>query len=330
MVITSWPGPRQCGESRREQRLYGAERSVYQAVIRKALRNGNIKASSIDAVECHGTGTPLGDPIEVQALAAAYKKGRNPDHPVVVGSLKSNIGHMESAAGIGGVMKSILALQHQIIPKTLHVGTPNTHIPWENLPLKIATENVEWEANDTPRRVGISSFGFSGTNSHVILEEAPQPQPVSADSDKVEVPMYPVVVSGRCGESWGPVDWLHTIRIIHRRVSRMSFPPRSGCFHNGSPRRCPVGVLEGLKTLLSMARSLRIGVRRQRVPEKDALAFCLPVRAVSGREWAKTSTLLIPSFERLWMKSSRSSTSIYRSPFCPSCFPMLAVSKRCS
>ena len=120
-----------------------------QAVIRKALAGAQLDPASIDYVECHGTGTSLGDPIEVQALAKVYGEGRKGDAPVVVGSVKSNIGHSESAAGIAGVIKSILCLQHKVIPKTLHADEPNPHIPWANLPVSIATEAQAWEAGET-------------------------------------------------------------------------------------------------------------------------------------------------------------------------------------
>lgn len=167
-----------------------------QAVIRKALANAQLEPSSIDYVECHGTGTSLGDPIEVQALAKVYGEGRSSDSPVIVGSIKSNIGHSESAAGVAGVIKALLCLQNQTIPKTLHVGEPNPHIPWTKLPVSIATDAQPWKAGDTPRRAGISSFGFSGTNAHVIVEEAPPVEPVASPAGK-DLPAYPLLVSGK-------------------------------------------------------------------------------------------------------------------------------------
>ncbi|MEC9464966.1 MAG: SDR family NAD(P)-dependent oxidoreductase, partial [Myxococcota bacterium] len=156
-----------------------------QAVIRRALAVGGIEPATVDYVECHGTGTPLGDPIEVQALSAVYGEDRPADRPVVIGSLKSNIGHAEGAAGIGGVIKSVLALQNSLIPETLHVAEPNPHIPWATLPVEIAVESKPWVRNGHARRVGVSSFGFSGTNAHVVLEEAPQrtEHPESREAD---------------------------------------------------------------------------------------------------------------------------------------------------
>src|SRR6185369_7361486 len=114
-----------------------------EAVIREALRRGGVTPSLVGYLECHGTGTELGDPIEVQAAGAVLGEGRDAEHPVVLGSLKSNIGHAEGAAGIGGLIKAVLALVHERIPKSLHVGELNPHIPWSELPVKVAREAVE-------------------------------------------------------------------------------------------------------------------------------------------------------------------------------------------
>ena len=167
-----------------------------QAVIDAALADAGLKPADIDYVEAHGTGTSLGDPIEVRALAAAYGPGRSA--PLLVGSAKSNIGHLESAAGIAGVMKTILALRAGRLPKSLHFSTPNPYIPWDEIPIEVVAEGRAWPKRGAPRRAGVSSFGFSGTNAHVIIEEAPaeptlaptadRPQhviPVSAQSKKV-------------------------------------------------------------------------------------------------------------------------------------------------
>src|SRR5262249_51666654 len=117
--------------------------------------------------------TPLGDPIEVQAAGAALGEGREAERPLILGSLKSNIGHAEAAAGVGGLIKTVLSLQHGGIPKSLHFDRPNPHIPWSDLPVKVASEALEWRRNKSPRRAGVSAFGISGTNARVVLEEAP-------------------------------------------------------------------------------------------------------------------------------------------------------------
>ncbi|MCC6166644.1 MAG: SDR family NAD(P)-dependent oxidoreductase, partial [Caldilineaceae bacterium] len=147
-----------------------------QSVLQQALTRAELLPSQVDYVETHGTGTPLGDPIEVQAVAAVYSAGRNARRPLWIGSVKTNLGHLESAAGAAALIKTVLALQHRQIPPHLHFHTPNPHIAWEQIPLAVPTQLTPWPERDTPRRAGVSSFGFSGTNVHMILEEAPKPQ----------------------------------------------------------------------------------------------------------------------------------------------------------
>ena len=144
-----------------------------QAVIRKALANAGIRPAEVDYIETHGTGTSLGDPIEALALAEVFANDRPENDPLLIGSVKTNIGHLETAAGVAGLMKLVLCLHHGFIPPHLHLKSLNPHIPWQKLPIKVPTGGMPWPARDRPRIGGVSSFGFSGTNAHVVMAEAP-------------------------------------------------------------------------------------------------------------------------------------------------------------
>ncbi len=143
-----------------------------QALISKALANARLTPDDLSYIETHGTGTPLGDPIEVEAIAKMFTSNRTKENPLWIGSVKTNIGHLESAAGVAGLIKVVLALQQKKIPKNLHCQVLNSYIPWETLPVKVVNQLMDWEIDEDKKRIaGISSFGISGTNSHVIVEE---------------------------------------------------------------------------------------------------------------------------------------------------------------
>src|SRR5207244_4360779 len=168
-----------------------------EAVIRGALANAGVAPDDVSYVEAHGTGTALGDPIELQALASAYCRGRSSETPLVVASVKTNIGHLESAAGVAGLIKVVLALQHEEIPSHLHFREGNPHFAWDSVPIVVPAQPMRWSRNGArPRLASVSSFGFSGTNAHVVLQEAPAREPQNA---VVERPVHVMALSAQSG-----------------------------------------------------------------------------------------------------------------------------------
>ncbi|NMD58598.1 type I polyketide synthase, partial [Tsukamurella columbiensis] len=183
--------------------LFAPNPAAQMAVLRSAYSGAGVPPRDVDYVEAHGTGTPLGDPIEARALGSVLGRGRRADAPLLIGSVKGNLGHLEGGAGLAGLIKTVLAMRHGMLPATPHYTEPNPHIPFDQLRLSVVHENRPWPQTDRPRRAGVSSFGFGGTNAHVVLEGAP---PVPAPKPSSEAG-GPTVLTVSAGSSPRLQDW---------------------------------------------------------------------------------------------------------------------------
>ncbi|MDQ0578399.1 SDR family NAD(P)-dependent oxidoreductase [Streptomyces rishiriensis] len=233
-----------------------------QRVIRKALASAGLSAAEVDVVEGHGTGTVLGDPIEVQALLATYGRDREPGRPLWLGSLKSNIGHTQAAAGVAGVIKMVEAMQHGVMPATLHFNAPSSQVDWSAGAVQVLTEARAWPETGRPRRAGVSSFGLSGTNAHLILEQAPETEPVNAEPVESELTLD--VVDG-------------VVPLVLSAASAASLAGQAGrlaSFVESSEVSLPdaAGALVARRAMLSERAVVVAGSRSEAVAGLEALA----------------------------------------------------------
>ncbi|MFI9274396.1 type I polyketide synthase [Kitasatospora sp. NPDC052896] len=275
-----------------------------QRVIEAALADAGLRPADVDAVEAHGTGTRLGDPIEAQALQAVYGRGRPADRPLLLGSVKSNIGHTQAAAGVAGVIKTVLAIRHGVLPKSLHVGEPNPLVDWSAGAVELLTEARDWPRLDRPRRAGVSSFGISGTNAHVIVEQAPA-EPTGAPRPERRLPL---LLSGH-GEAALRATAERLGRYLEERpevdlaeLGRALAASRAGLEHRAAvhgPDRA--ALREGLRALAAGTRSAAVSTGV--LPPVVRTAFLFPgqgsQRAGTGAELYRTEPVFADALDEV-------------------------------
>jgi myxalamid-type polyketide synthase MxaE and MxaD len=280
-----------CNQDGRSSGLTAPNGLSQERVITAALANAGMEPDAIDAIEAHGTGTALGDPIEAGALNEVFATATRNSDPLWIGSVKTNLGHLESAAGIAGLIKLVLALQHRELPPSLHFTRPSSHIDWNSLPLKVPTRLEPWKKRGETRAAGISSFGFSGTNAHVILEEYLEPaHPASTGGD---VWMFPLsakspqalrALATRYAQFLGEHPKLELVDIAHTLASgRSHFEYRAAIVAASLPElldqlqqlqreEISSGIQTGHATL--SANSVHIAFNKDGLPSPESSELC--------------------------------------------------------
>ncbi|QKV91025.1 SDR family NAD(P)-dependent oxidoreductase [Streptomyces sp. NA02950] len=277
-----------------------------QRVIRQALANASLSPEQIDAVEAHGTGTPLGDPIEAGALLATYGQDRPSDRPVLIGSLKSNIGHPQAAGGVGGVIKMVQAMRHGVLPRTLHAEERSSRIDWSAGALELLTEARAWPSTEEPRRAGVSAFGASGTNVHTIIEEAPEVPEATSEPSAGPAEVAPVgggVVPWTLSAKSGAALRAQAERLLSHLTARPELSPADVGYSLATSRatfdhRAVVvgdsraALMSGLESLASAGASSAV-VRGEGTLAADTRpVFVFPGQ---GSQWAGMAVELLDS-----------------------------------
>ncbi|WP_157995831.1 type I polyketide synthase [Thermomonospora amylolytica] len=235
----------------RSNGLVAPNAEAQKALLREVYETSGVDPREVDYVEAHGTGTFLGDPIEARALGEVLGRGRDESEPLLLGSAKSNVGHMESAAGIAGLIKTVLALHHRTIPASLHFTEPNPHIPFEEMRLAVTAERTPWPERGHPARAGVSGFGFGGTNAHVVLEEAPAQETVRDNALVRSFPLSDAAPERIAAHAADLAAWLGEHEDVHLADLACTLHRRDG---RGRSRAAVVardreGLLHGLKAL---------------------------------------------------------------------------------
>ncbi|MFB7469406.1 SDR family NAD(P)-dependent oxidoreductase [Kitasatospora sp. NPDC056184] len=277
-----------------------------ERMIRRALAVAGLKPAEVDAVEGHGTGTTLGDPIELGALLATYGQDRPADRPLWLGSVKSNIGHSQAAAGVAGVIKMVLALRHGLLPRSRYAQVPTSSVDWSAGQVRLLAENVPWEQNGHPRRAGVSAFGYSGTNAHVIIEQAPadeQDEP-GAEARPAPVGATPVLLlSARTDEALpAQAGRLHAHLLAHPGLDLADVGHRLAASRSAMPYRAAVVGAdreEALAGLAALAEGREApGVVRGAARTGRRTAFLFPGQGIQRAGMGRELYAALPAFAR--------------------------------